>query len=45
MDGQVAWQDNVWVERLWRSVKYKEGYLNVFDSTVESKQFSSIWIE
>jgi putative transposase len=45
MDGQAAWEDNVLVERPWRSVKYKEGYLNAYDPTVEAKQFSSIWIE
>jgi len=27
MDGKVAWQDNVFVEHLWRSVKYEEVYL------------------
>ena len=27
MDGKVAWRDNVFVERLWRSVKYEEVYL------------------
>jgi putative transposase len=27
MDGQGAWRDNVFVERLWRSVKYEEVYL------------------
>ena len=25
MDGKGAWRDNVFVERLWRSVKYEEG--------------------
>ena len=27
MDGRCAWRDNVFVERLWRSVKYEEVYL------------------
>ena len=27
MDGKGAWRDNVFVERLWRSVKYEEVYL------------------
>ena len=27
MDGRGAWRDNVFVERLWRSVKYEEVYL------------------
>ena len=28
MDGKAAWRDNVFVERLWRSVKYEEVYLS-----------------
>ncbi|MDI2070617.1 hypothetical protein, partial [Bradyrhizobium sp. Mp27] len=27
MDGKGAWRDNVFVERLWRTVKYEEVYL------------------
>ena len=30
MDGRGAWQDNVFVERLWRSVKYERVYLKVY---------------
>jgi putative transposase len=32
MDGKDAWRDNVFVERLWRSVKYEEVYLPAYDS-------------
>ena len=32
MDGRGAWRDNVFVERLWRSVKYERVYLKVYDS-------------
>jgi putative transposase len=32
MDGKGAWRDNVFVERLWRSVKYEEVYLHAYDS-------------
>jgi len=32
MDGRGAWRDNVFVERLWRSVKYEEVYLKAYDS-------------
>jgi putative transposase len=32
MDGKGAWRDNVFVERLWRSVKYEEIYLHAYDS-------------
>lgn len=33
MDGKGAWRDNVFVERLWRSIKYEEVYLHA-DKTV-----------
>ena len=32
MDGKGAWRDNVFVERLWRTVKYEEVYLRAYDS-------------
>jgi Integrase core domain len=32
MDGKGAWRDNVFVKRLWRSVKYEEVYLRAYDS-------------
>ena len=32
MDGKGAWRDNVFVERLWRSVKYEEVYLKAYDN-------------
>ncbi len=38
MDGKGAWRDNVFVERLWRSVKYEEVYLNAYDSMADAKQ-------
>lgn len=36
MDGKGAWRDNVFVERLWRSVKYEEVYLNAYESVSEA---------
>ncbi len=30
MDGKGAWRDNVFVERLWRTIKYDEVYLNAY---------------
>jgi putative transposase len=36
MDGQGCWRDNVFVERLWRSVKYEEVYLHAYDSVSEA---------
>ena len=38
MDGRGAWRDNVFVERLWRSVKYEEVYLNAYESLTEARQ-------
>ena len=35
MDGRGSWRDNVFVERLWRSVKYEEVYLRAYDSVGE----------
>src|SRR5438874_8800875 len=32
MDGKGSWRDNVFVERLWKSVKYEEVYLRAYDS-------------
>jgi putative transposase len=37
MDGRGAWRDNVFVERLWRSVKYEEVYLRADDSVAEAR--------
>ena len=38
MDGKGCWRDNVFVERLWRSVKYEEVYLHAYASVAEAKQ-------
>jgi len=37
MDGKAAWRDNVFVERLWRSVKYEEVYLRAYASVSEAR--------
>ena len=37
MDGRGAWRDNVFVERLWRSIKYEEVYLHAYESVSEAK--------
>src|SRR5512144_1487255 len=37
MDGRGSWRDNVFVERLWRSVKYEEVYLRAYDSVTEAR--------
>jgi putative transposase len=37
MDGRGAWRDNVFVERLWKSVKHEEVYLHAYDSVSEAR--------
>ena len=37
MDGCGAWRDNVFVERLWRSVKYERVYLRAYESVSHAK--------
>ena len=37
MDGKGAWRDNVFVERLWKSVKYEEVYLRAYDSVADAR--------
>ena len=37
MDGKGAWRDNVFVERLWRSVKYEEVYPHAYDTVSAAK--------
>ena len=37
MDGKGAWRDNVFVERLWKSVKYEEVYLRGYDTVGEAR--------
>lgn len=38
MDGRGRWMDNVFIERLWRSVKYEEVYLKGYDSITEARR-------
>ena len=37
MDGKGAWRDNVFVERLWRSIKYEEVYLRAYGGVSEAR--------
>jgi putative transposase len=37
MDGKGAWRDNVFIERLWRTVKYEEVYLRAYDSVSDAR--------
>ena len=45
MDGRGAWRDNVFVERLWRSVKYEEVYLRAYDSVGEARASLGRYLE
>ncbi|HEY4344265.1 MAG TPA: integrase core domain-containing protein, partial [Parvibaculum sp.] len=37
MDGKGAWRDNVFVERIWKTVKYEEFYLRAYNSVGEAR--------
>jgi putative transposase len=37
MDGKGCWRDNIFVERLWKSVKYEEVYLHAYDGVPQAK--------
>jgi putative transposase len=43
MDGKGRWLDNVFVERLWRSVKYEEVYLKAYDNVGHAKQSLEVY--
>jgi transposase InsO family protein len=40
MDGKGRYMDNIFVERLWRSLKYEEVYLNAYASVAEARPAS-----
>ena len=37
MDGRGAWRDNIFVERLWRSIKYEEVYLRAYNTVSDAR--------
>ena len=45
MDGKGAWRDNIFVERLWRSVKYEEVYLKAYQSVSEARDSIGRYIQ
>jgi len=45
MDGKGRWMDNVFIERLWRSLKYECVYLNAFETGSETRAGIDWWIE
>ena len=44
MDGRGRWMDNVFIERLWRSLKYECVYLNEFESGLDARRKIGAWI-
>jgi len=45
MDGKGCWRDNVFVERVWRSIKYEEVYLRAYASVSDAKQGIANYID
>jgi putative transposase len=45
MDGKGCWRDNVFVERLWRSVKYEEVYLKAYESVSAARQGLTTYLD
>ena len=45
MDGRGRWMDNVFIERLWRSLKYEEIYLHAYETGIEARQGIKKWMD
>lgn len=45
MDGKGRWMDNVFIERLWRSLKYEEVYLTAYDDIPHARQRIRHWVD
>ena len=43
MDGRGRWMDNVFIERLWKSVKYEDAYLKAYDSIATARKELANW--
>ena len=44
MDGRGRWLDNVFIERLWRSLKYEGSYLHAFETGSEARAGIGKWL-
>jgi putative transposase len=44
MDGKGCWRDNVFVERLWKSVKYEEVYLKAYDTVAAAREGLGVYL-
>jgi len=45
MDGKGCWRDNVFVERLWKSVKYEHVYLHAYETTSEARSKIAAYLD
>jgi putative transposase len=45
MDGKGRWMDNVFIERLWRSLKYECVYLHAFENGTEARKGIGNWVK
>ncbi len=45
MDGKGHWVDNVFVERLWRSVKYEDVYLKAYETVSEARDGIGLYLK
>jgi putative transposase len=44
MDGKGRYLDNIFIERLWRSLKYEEVYIRAYDSVAEARRSLGAWL-
>ena len=45
MDGNGSWRNNVFVERLWRTIKYEEVYLRAYNNVPEARSSLGRYID
>jgi putative transposase len=45
MDGKGRWMDNVFIERLWRSLTYECVYLNAFENGIQARKQIYAWLK
>jgi putative transposase len=45
MDGKGRWRDNVFVERVWKSIKYEEVYLHAYESVIQARMSIGRYLE
>jgi len=45
MDGKGCWRDNVFVERLWKTIKYEHVYLHAYESVSDARAKLAVYID